>query len=309
MLTQLTGMVAKIGDLSNAAEEIVNVKENAQNLAMVLCGDNAELFLKYETSQPVDGSAKENDNVVNNGGSDGPGDTAMKDDEVEGDSSMEKIVSANTSDTTSISPENAAGPTAALIVHCAASLPLQTSAYVTLTQEIESNAPASHANFASRCVTYALFLFEAGLKQLMNGKFEGVDTNTLTLRLKLILRYLCMLEYTGLLGGLGDGVDESASVTSSILTTFLNIVKSENTKMMIKSCICYIMLSNLPFYCKLDESRHSLAQEILSTVKLEVLDKEIGIPRLFIPGKGMNAVYLKEEQMDDDELDDDGKVC
>jgi len=246
---------------------------------------------------------------VNNGSSDGPGDTAMKDDEVEGDSSMEKIVSANTSDTTSISPGNAAGPTAALIVHCAASLPLQTSAYVTLTQEIESNAPASHANFASRCVTYALFLFEAGLKQLMNGKFEGVDTNTLTLRLKLILRYLCMLEYTGLLGGLGDGVEESASVTSSILTTFLNIVKSENTKMMIKSCICYIMLSNLPFYCKLDESRHSLAQEILSTVKTEVLDKEIGIPRLFIPGKGMNAVYLKEEQMDDDELDDDGKVC
>ena len=270
MLAQLTGMVAKIGDLSNVAEEIVNAGENARDLAAVLCGDNAGLFLEFE-AQPksvkmeVDGSGVK----------------------VESNENGESAVS-------NVSPVAAAGPTAALIVHCVTSLPLQTTAYVTLTQEIESNAPESHSNFAGRCVNYALWMLKTDMETITKSLDENAEE--VLLRIKLIMRYLCMLQKTGVLSR------EGSTICENILVNMLQVAKDASTDLFLKISFAYLLLSTLPYSSKLNFDNSDLSNEILVFAKNEVLSD---VKKLFKPGIGVKAVYLKIEQQEDE--DDEGK--
>ena len=292
MLAQLTGMVAKIGDLSNVTEDIVNVAENAQNLASVLCGDNAELFLKFE-------KPRDKGNVSSEQG--GAGLSAM---EVEGGtgeiSSAENDNQATIATTVSsekvISPIDAAGPTAALIVHCAASLPLQTPAYVTLTKEIELNAPDSHVNFASRCVTYALSIVKNDIKSLV-ALDRSVD---ILLRLKLLLRYLCLLEKIGVIGSDGN------SCCSEILSNMFDLSKYENTHSMVKLSLSFLLMSTLPYFAMIKDGNTNFATEVIEAIESTQLPQ---VKKLFAPGIGIQAVYLKNEQKEDEGEEEDGKLA
>ena len=283
MLAQLTGMVAKIGDLSSVTEDIVNVVENAQNLASVLCGDNAELFLSFE--KPSEG---------NNGIQ--AGQESSNGMEVEnGGEQVTSNVNGGSNDTAIskvIKPIDAAGPTAALIVHCAASLPLQTPAYVTLTKEIELSAPDSHANFAQRCVTYALDIVQNDLKSLVVA-----DSSTdVLLRLKLLMRYLCMLEKIGIL------TSDESSCCDEICLNMIDLVKDENTNTRVKLSLLYLLLSSLPYYATIKDENIGFATEVIDIVESSWLPR---VKKLFAPGIGVKAIYLKVEQKEEEDEEDE----
>ena len=55
-----------------------------------------------------------------------------------------------------------------------------------LTQEIESNAPESHSNFAGRCVNYALWMLKTDVEIITKSLDENAEE--VLLRIKLIMR-------------------------------------------------------------------------------------------------------------------------
>ena len=263
----------------------------------VLCGDNAELFLNYEK---VDTAVTAEESSNNN-----TADTAAvtdADEAMQGHDEINNNESTTTTTATSSNAAERAGPVATLIVNCAATLPLQTNAYVTLTADIELQAPDSHTGFAGRCIEFACIMLLRDLEAIVLQK----EVNAATfLRAKLVLRYLCLCAIVGLLNWdqFTQWIQEWTQLAHTAYTnghrhTFVSLA--------------YLLVSTVPFLAG-SGSAHTTTKDqhfdaeacVLSVLRPGLQNENC---TAFRPGVGLRAVYLKSEQADDageDDEDDD----
>ena len=125
---------------------------------------------------------------------------------------------------------------------------------------------------------------------------KSLDENAeeVLLRIKLIMRYLCMLQKTGVLSR------EGSTICEDILVNMLQVVKDANADLFLKNSFTYLLLSTLPYSSKLNFDNSDLSNEILVFAKNEALSD---VKKLFKPGTGVIAAYLKIKQQEDEEIE------
>jgi len=307
MLAQLSGMLAKIGDLStssgggagvSSAEEEVNVGQNSKNLAGVLCGDNAELFLNYEKNI-IEGEANTTSAEAMTNADETMGEGATTENHNGDADAMMDNNAMETSTNSNKTPPNAAelaGPVATLIVNCAATLPLQTSAYVTLTADIELQAPDTHTGFAGRCIDFACVMLLRDLEAIVMQSGTAA-TPACFLRAKLVLRYLSLCASVGLLNW---------DQFTQFITEWTNVAQTAYTNGHVHAFVslAYLLVSTLPYLAQ-SEQGFDAEGSVLSILRPGLQDEAC---TAFRPGVGLRALYLKSEQadaVDDDDGDDE----
>ncbi|KAI2510637.1 hypothetical protein MHU86_3748 [Fragilaria crotonensis] len=210
----------------------------------------------------------------------------------------------------SISIADAAGPLAALLVNCAATLPLQTPAYVGLTLAVNHHTPAEFAGFASRCIDCALSV----ISQLFDQIIQGGDNSCMS-PLQHLLRYLALLGKANLVEGYDAAhIEDPTTVMGLLLILVKAATKTAdtNTSIFLRSCI----LNTVPYVLTY------IPRELLSIHILTPLEDDWQYASVFSPGIGAQALLLKGEQKeeggddededdgdDDEEEEDSGQVC
>jgi len=188
MMKQLTAMIAKMGDLTGAAD-VANSQNNEDNnkeeekmdklrpvvkaigtnvsdLVEVLCGvSNAPLFLKFGSSdeqqeQDADGTNDVDKEGSENNGSDNGDNDTKSDTAAEVDLDEKKPSSSSATTNKTINATQEAGGLATLLLHCSTNLPLQTPSYAALTLGVDVKAPSeTHSGFAKRCLDLGVRTF------------------------------------------------------------------------------------------------------------------------------------------------------
>jgi len=205
-MKQLTAMIAKMGDLSGAAdvanstqnnnEENNNKEEkmeelrpvvkaigtNVSDLVEVLCGvSNAPLFLKFGSNdehQDADGTNDNDKEGSENNGSDN-GDNDTKSETAAEDSDEKKLPSSATTTNKTINATQGAGGLATLLLHCSTNLPLQTPSYAALTLGVDVKAPSeTHFGFAKRCLELGVRTFGRDLDLALEVCHTTVNNTT-----------------------------------------------------------------------------------------------------------------------------------
>lgn len=199
-------------------------------------------------------------------------------------------------ETASEGPAAAAGPLAMLLVNCAATLPLQTPAYVGLTLSVHQHAPEEFKGFASRCIDYTL----AVISQHFDKIIENADKACVS-PLEHLLRYLALLGKANLVAGHDeDNVQDPTTVLGLLLTLTAAATKTtdKNTGILLRYCL----LSTLPYV--LDY----IPRNLLSMHILTPLEEDWQYSSVYAPGVGAQALLLKGEQKEEggeDEEDED----
>jgi hypothetical protein len=212
------------------------------------------------------------------------------------------------SESTSIA--DSAGPLATLLVNCAATLPLQTPAYVGLTLAVDQHAPEEFEGFASRCIDYTVSV----VSQLFDQIIHGGDNSCIS-PLQHLLRYLALLGKANLVEGYNaEHIEDPTTMIGLLLILVKAATKTAdtNTSIFLRSCI----LNTLPYVLTY------VPRELLSIHILTPLEDNWQYASVFSPGIGAQALLLKGEQKEeggDDEEDDDdddeeeedvsGQVC
>ena len=213
-------------------------------------------------------------------------------------------------DKDSQSPVVAASRLAALLVNCAATLPLQTPAYVALTLAVHRQAPPEFQGFADRCIDYTLAI----VSQYFDQAIEQGDKACVS-PLQHLLRYLALLGKANLVEGYDE---EHMEDPTTVMGLLLILVKAairtgdKNTSILLRYCV----LNTLPYVMTY------IPRTLIATHILTPLEDDWQYASAFAPGVGAHALLLKSEQKeeteeDDDEDDDDdddeentsGQVC
>jgi hypothetical protein len=305
MQRQLAAMVSRVGELKEPPDYTAlpddenapppmravmqAISKNIQDLATVLCGEaNAGLFLKFEKAQeqePLSIKA-ESDTMADE---------------------TPSVVQAAT-----IAPAAAAGPLAALLVNCAATLPLQTPAYVGLTVQVHRQAPADFAGFGNRCIDYVLHIVAEHVDRLLSPQSDD-DSKRCASEVLHLLRYIALLGKAGLIVGYDADEDElldPASSTTTTTTVFGLLVTL--TKASVKATasasnahagilLRHLILSTIPYVLdyipRMAVSTHIMAyfEDVDTTPYASA----------YAPGVGSQALLLKSEQKEEGLQDDD----
>ena len=213
MMKQLTAMIAKMGDLTGAADvansqnneesAVVNKEEekmdelrpvvkaigtNVSDLVEVLCGvSNAPLFLKFgnddeQQEQDADGTNDNNKEGSENNGSDNGDNDNMKSETtaevLDLDEKKPSSSSATTTNNKTINAATEAGGLVTLLLHCSTNLPLQTPSYAALTLGVDVKAPSeTHSGFAKRCLELGVRIFGRDLDLALEVCHTTVNNN------------------------------------------------------------------------------------------------------------------------------------
>lgn len=209
---------------------------------------------------------------------------------------------------------DAAGPLVVLIVNCAATLPLQTPAYVGLTLAVEQQAPQpDYGGFCQRCVDYTMHILSQQLQQVLTGNVSASNVS----QMQHLLRYLILLGKANLVVGTQDDTlmneeDAPTSVAGLLLLMTRAAMKGSGASVLLR----HLVLGVLPY------ALSYLPSEIVSDVMSNLSIMEYQSP--FAPGLGAHALLLQkpqheegitedddeeEEDDDDDEDDTSGQVC
>ena len=217
--------------------------------------------------------------------------------------------SESVSTVTLTSIADAAGPLAALLVNCAATLPLQTPAYVGLTIAVNQQTPPEFECFASRCIDYAMSVVSQFFDQIIHDGDESCITP-----LQHLLRYLALLGKANLVEGYdADHIENPTTVMGLLLILVKAATKTSDTStsLFLRSCI----LNTVPYVLAY------IPRNLLSLYILAPLEDNWHYTSVFSPGIGSQALLLKgeqkeeggddedEEEDDDEEEDTSGQVC
>lgn len=257
-----------------------------------------------------------------------------------------------------ITAEKYYGPMVASVVHCQSVWPIQTACYATLTLSIDcyskvSNVAQNSSTFAERCVDYATLILSRDLDLLFLDSKSAISslasksdplvdfTRTLT-RVRLTLRYLCMLTSFNIIQKKDSDANEDLetmieAVTIGEPTTMIGfmtifaraavVCAQSNDNKNSGFILASLIWSMIPYLTSI-ESKTWLVETLVNPLE-EVLVSSY--QSSYSPGVGSKAILLKEEQLediqapgedddddddedeDDDELDDDddaaGQVC
>jgi MIF4G like len=204
---------------------------------------------------------------------------------------------------TSISPSDAAGPLAQLIVNCAATLPLQTSAYVGLTKAINTQAPKEYAGFAARCVDYTILTIshylDLAILEQNEAKLE-VQYSEVLPSLILLLRYLALLGKANVVRGFHEDHKEDPTTVLGLLL-LLKRAACETSNKNSRWLLCYCVLTTLPYVLSYIPSP-LLLENIVEP--LESLELYVSV---FAPGLGSRSLLLRHEQSEGHDVDDEAQ--
>jgi hypothetical protein len=347
MLRQLSAMLSRVGDVGAAPgntndmsgadgsispvcrPEVAMVAKNISDLtAVVASPENLKMFFEYKVTQP----------------------SVRTDVDYYQDNSSHATNATTTANT--VQAEEEAGLLAHLLVSCASTLVLQTPTYAALTLALHEASKhahqGEHAGFAARCVTYAMQCFSRDLdmllldssivsKQQMQqqqdpshvGKITQVQRAKTACRLKLLLRYFCLLGRLNIIPPWQEQ-DHTSSSDSTQKLTLLGLFKllvsmatqlvtavdelkgdsilhTNSTNTAAAYILTSLVLSNIPYLMACDIPMSFITQYLLQP--LESLTTKYQQASPFTPGLGSTAILLKDEPWDevdgDDEEDDE----
>jgi hypothetical protein len=238
---------------------------------------------------------------------------------------------------TLVNAESEAGPLATLITSCAATLPLQTPSYATLTLGIEENIPEvgdqskgfDYSGFARRCITVASRRLADDLDKTsgvisLGGDFETTEaTNDYVqsfTRSKLILRYFALLSRVGIVESMrsdDEDMDMSVDMTYVSLGRLLHLIveaasraKSFDDRSEIANSsytnvsvlLSTLVLSTIPY--SLQVLTKDFVMKLLN--KIDTIIEDYESP--FTPGNGMMSILLQKAQIEESVHENDLEV-
>eukprot|EP00934_Nitzschia_sp_Nitz4_P002510 Nitzschia sp. Nitz4//scaffold3_size479765//174869//177919//NITZ4_000072-RA/size479765-processed-gene-1.440-mRNA-1//-1//CDS//3329550674//2500//frame0 len=220
-------------------------------------------------------------------------------------------------------PEEKVGKLVHILVSCAASLPLQTPCYAALSLSLHEHVKENPAyqGVASRCVQYTMLQIarELDTTALMHNPTPAQST----CRLKLLLRYLCMMSNLGAIHTYqGEtSIDSNSMTLTGLFTVLVDAAVSAAHKFnrpVVAQWLASLVLSNLPYLVELPNVPSDLLEEKIYKPLQELLSS---YRSTFTPGVGTTALLLQappaeeqeedEDEEDEEEGDDDGSgvVC
>lgn len=351
ILVQLSAMLSRVGDVTTATggtdvpndgsmitmlprPEVTLVAKNISDLAAVIANpNNLKTFFEYNNkpSGPLVRTDVDMNNYYQNTSS------------YYGGANASTSTSSSSSHTTTIPAKEEAGLLAHLLVSCASTLVLHTPAYAALTLALHeaSKTPnqGEYAGFAARCVVYAMQLFSRDLDILLleslspkqqqqqqaeeSGVITQVQRAKAACRLKLLLRYFCLLGRLNILQLFQDQ-DQSSSSSSSdfhpgeklsllglfqllmgMATRFMATVDASPHLSSLASAayvLASLVLSNLPYLIACDIPMALITESLLQPLESLMAQYQKASP--FTPGFGSTAILLKDEPCDEEGDDD-----
>jgi hypothetical protein len=221
--------------------------------------------------------------------------------------------------------EEKVGKLAHLVVSCVADLPMQTPCYAALTlavhEHVKGNAPFE--GFASRCLQYTMLQIAKELDTTLLT--SNATASRSTCRLKLYLRYLCLLANIGMVVG-HEGettVDPNQMSVFGFITVLVDAASAAAEQFNNPTAgywLALVVLSTVPYLTELPSvSRDGIEEKILRPLG-QLLS---GYRSAYTPGTGMTALLLSqpqvedgdeaevddEEEEDDQEGDGSGQIC
>jgi MIF4G like. len=229
---------------------------------------------------------------------------------------------------TQVNAETEAGPLATLITSCAATLPLQTPSYATLTLGIEENIPAmgeeskgiDYSGFARRCIAVSSrrladdLDITCGVTSLGSVAETTEATNDYVqsfIRSKLILRYFALLSRVGIVESMGvddEDMETSVDMTSLSLGRLLQLLvetasrakslddESKNANPSLSNVsilLSALVLATIPY--SLQVLTKDFVMNLLN--KIDSIIEDYRSP--FTPGNGMMSILLQKAQIEE----------
>ncbi len=202
-------------------------------------------------------------------------------------------------------PEDKVGKLVHLVISCVADLPMQTPCYAALTLAVHEQVQGTpYQGFATRCLQYALLQIAKELDTTMLTSNPAAAQSTC--RLKLLLRYLCILANMGLLTAYeGEAtVDPNHMTVFGFISVFVDAATAAAEQfhnVAASSWLALMVLSAIPY---LMESQ-SIPHDVIENKIRKPLDHLLSnYQSTFTPGTGMTALLLKAPQVEDDDEDD-----
>jgi hypothetical protein len=204
--------------------------------------------------------------------------------------------------------EEKVGKLVHLVVSCVADLPLQTPCYAALTlavhEQVKGNA--SFEGFATRCLQYAMLQIAKELDTTLLTSNPTAARSTC--RLKLLLRYLCILANMGLVTAYeGEATVDPNRMTVfgfvSVLVDSATAAAEQFNNATVSSWLALIVLSTVPYLMELP----TIPSDVIEEKICKPMERLLGTfyKSSFTPGTGMTALLLKEPQLEGDEQDED----
>ena len=218
--------------------------------------------------------------------------------------------------------EEKVGKLVHLVVSCVADLPMQTPCYAALTlavhEQVKGNAPFE--GFAKRCLQYVMMQIAKELDTTLLT--SNATTSRSTCRLKLYLRYLCILANIGVVvAHEGESSVDPTQMTVfgfiSVLVDAASATAEQFNNPTAGYWLALVVLSTVPYLS--ETIPHDEIEEKIRKPLGQLLS---GYMSSFTPGTGITALLLNEPQVeegdeaeeeaeDDDEstADGSGQIC
>jgi hypothetical protein len=204
--------------------------------------------------------------------------------------------------------EEKVGKLVHLVVSCVADLPLQTPCYAALTLAVHEQVKGnpSFEGFATRCLQYAMLQIAKELDTTLLTSNPTAARSTC--RLKLLLRYLCILANMGLVTAYeGELTVDPNRMTVfgfvSVLVDSATAAAEQFNNATVGCWLALIVLSTVPYLLELP----SIPSDVIEEKICKPLERLLGTfyKSSFTPGTGMTSLLLKEPQVEGDEQDED----
>lgn len=203
-------------------------------------------------------------------------------------------------------PEDKVGKLVHLVISCVADLPLQTPCYAALTLAVHEQVKnTTHQGFAMRCLQYTMLQIAKELDMTLLASNPKPAKSTC--RLKLLVRYLCIMAHMGLV----TAYDGETTVDPNHMTIFgfISVLVDAATaaadqfhNFATASWLTLIVLSSVPY---LIETQIIPNDVIENRIRKPLEQLLTNYKSTFTPGTGITAVLLKEPQVEEDDEDQD----